>query len=390
MQQTESRQDASTLAIHAGRRPDPATGALLTPIYQSTTYAQPGVGEDCPHTYSRDTNPTVSTLEGALGALEDAPPAVCFSSGMAAIAALLLESLRCGDHVVVSEVVYGGTVRLLRDILSDFDIAASFVDASDPRRVAAEFTERTRLVLVETPGNPTLRLCDLTALGELSRSTGVPLAVDNTFLTPVLQRPLDAGAQVSIYSTTKFIDGHNATVGGALISRDEERLTRLRRIRKSVGSIQAPHDAWLTLQGMKTLPLRLERHSRNAHTLALGLRQLPEVEHVVYPGLVDFPQYDLAQRQHGLHGGMLTFRIRGGSEAARRFVRELRLCTLAENLGAVESLVTHPATMTHGDVPAAQRAAVGIDDGLLRLSVGLEEPEDLLADIRTALERSAS
>ena len=379
-----------TRAVHGGQGPDPGTGAILTPIFQSTTYVQQAVGVHKGHTYSRASNPTVSVLEACLGELEDAPPSVCFSTGMAAETALFLALLRAGDHLVVSEVCYGGTVRLLREVLSGFGVAASFVDAKLPAAVAAAITPRTRLVFVETPANPTLALTDIAALAAVCREADVLLAVDNTFLTPVLQRPLDLGADVSVYSTTKHIEGHNSTVGGALTSRDEALLERLRFIRKSVGSIQSPFESWLTLRGIKTLPLRLRQHSAHAQTVASWLEGHPLVARVLYPGLPSFPQHDLARRQHRGHGGVLAFEVEGGLAAGTALMNTVRLCALAESLGAVETLVTHPASMTHGDVPREQRERAGVSDGLVRLSVGLEDPADVIADLAQALEAAAA
>lgn len=376
----------NTIAVHAGQAPDPSTGAILTPIFQSTTYVQQAVGVHKGHTYSRSSNPTVSVLEACLGALEDAPPSVCFSTGMAAETALFLALLRAGDHVVVSEVCYGGTVRLLREVLSGLGIGASFVDTTSPSAVAAALTERTRLVFVETPANPTLALTDIAAVAAVCRKADVALAVDNTFLTPVLQRPLDLGADISVYSTTKHIEGHNSTVGGALTSRDEALLERLRFIRKCIGSIQSPFESWLTLRGIKTLPLRLRQHSAHAQAVASWLESHPRVTRVLYPGLPSFPQHQLAGRQQRAHGGILAFEIEGGLEAGTALMNSVRLCALAENLGAVETLITHPASMTHADVPRQQRERAGVTDGLVRLSVGLEDPADIIADLAQAID----
>ena len=380
----------STRAVHAGQAPDPCTGAILTPIFQTTTYVQQAVGIHKGHTYSRASNPTVSVLEACLGELEDAPPSVCFSTGLAAETALFLALLRSGDHVVVSEVCYGGTVRLLREILSRFGVSATFADTTRPAAVAAALTPQTKLVFVETPGNPTLALADIAAVAAVTRRAGIPLAVDNTFLTPVLQRPLDLGADVSVYSTTKHIEGHNSTVGGALTSRDEALVERLRLVRKSVGSIQSPFESWLTLRGIKTLPLRLRQHSAHAQAVAEWLESHPRVTRVLYPGLASFPQHDLAVRQQRGHGGILAFEVEGGLAAGTALMNGVRLCALAESLGAVETLITHPASMTHGDVPREQRERAGVTDGLVRLSVGLEDPADVIADLEQAIHAATS
>jgi cystathionine beta-lyase/cystathionine gamma-synthase len=375
----------STTAVRGGLAPDPATGAVLTPIYQSTTYHQQAVGVHKGFTYSRAANPTVSALEAALGALEDTPPAVCFATGMAAISSLFLGILKSGDHVVVSDVVYGGTVRLFQQILTDFSVYVSFVDTSDPAAVAGAIRPSTKLVFIETPANPTLKLTDIAAIVKVAHDAGIKLAVDNTFLTPVLQRPLDLGADITLLSTTKYIEGHNSTVGGSIATRDEALLERLRLVRKTLGCIQSPQESWLTLRGLKTLPLRLQQHSANAQKVAEWLEQHPKVSRVHFPGLASFPQYALAQEQQALSGGMLAFELKGGADAGIQLMNTVRLCLLAENLGAVETLITHPVSMTHSDVPAEIRERTGITDGLVRLSVGLENPADIIADFDAAL-----
>jgi cystathionine beta-lyase/cystathionine gamma-synthase len=375
----------ATTAVRGGLAPDPATGAVLTPIYQSTTYHQESVGVHKGFTYSRAANPTVSALEAALGALEDAPPAVCFATGMAAISTLLLAVLKAGDHVVVSDVVYGGTVRLFQQVLTNFGVDASFVDTSDVDAVAQAIRPNTRLVFIETPANPTLKLTDIAAVATVAHHAGVKLAVDNTFLTPVAQRPLELGADITLLSTTKYIEGHNSTVGGSLATRDEALLERLRLVRKTLGCIQSPQEAWLTLRGLKTLPLRLQQHSANAQRVAQWLEQQPKVARAHYPGLAGFPQFALAQKQQALPGGMLAFELKGGATAGIQLMNTVRLCLLAENLGAVETLITHPVSMTHSDVPREIRERTGITDGLVRLSVGLENPADIIADLESAL-----
>ena len=380
----------STSVIHAGLSADPATGALLTPIYQSTTYLQEAVGVHKGFTYSRADNPTVAALERALGALEGTPPAVCFATGMAAISALFLSILKSGDHAVISDVVYGGTVRLFQQILNGVGITASFVDTSRPEEVERAITPHTRIVFIETPANPTLKLTDIAAVARVTKRAGILLAVDNTFLTPVLQRPLELGADISVLSTTKYIEGHNATVGGSVATKDQALIDRLRLVRKTLGCIQSPLESWITLRGLKTLPVRMQRHSENALAVARWLEQHPSVERVYYPGLESFPQKELADRQQALPGGMLSFEVRGGTEAGTAVMNSVKLCSLAENLGAVETLITHPASMTHADVPPETRAAIGISDGLVRLSVGLESPRDLIADLEQAFRAAAS
>ena len=380
----------STSVIHAGLSADPATGALLTPIYQSTTYLQDAVGVHKGFTYSRADNPTVAALERALGALEDTPPAVCFATGMAAISTLFLSILKSGDHAVISDVVYGGTVRLFQQILNGVGITASFVDTSRPEEVERAITAQTRIVFIETPANPTLKLTDIAAIALVTKRAGIRLAVDNTFLTPVLQRPLELGADISVLSTTKYIEGHNATVGGSIATKDQALIDRLRLVRKTLGCIQSPLESWITLRGLKTLPVRMQRHSENALKVARWLEQNPSVERVYYPGLESFPQKGLADRQQALSGGMLSFEVRGGTDAGIAVMNSVKLCSLAENLGAVETLITHPASMTHADVPSETRAAIGISDGLIRLSVGLENTRDLIADLDQAFRAAAS
>ncbi len=377
----------ATRAIHDGLSPDPATGAILTPIYQTTTYVQEAVGRHKGYCYSRTSNPTVAALESQLGALEDAPPAVCFGTGLAAISALFLATLKQDDHVVVSDVVYGGTVRLLRQILANFGVTCSLVDTSDPGQVrsALEANPNTRLVFIETPANPTLKLTDIAAVAEITKAAGIPLIVDNTFLTPVLQDCFALGADVIVYSTTKYIEGHNATVGGAVVTRDAALLERLRLAQNTLGARLSAQEAFLTLRGIKTLPLRMKQHSDNALHVARWLETHPLVRQVRYPLLETFPQRELAVRQQRAGGGIIAFEVAGGAAASIALLNALRLIALAENLGSVESLVTHPATMTHGSYSPQERERLGITDGLVRLSVGLEDPVDLIADLEQAL-----
>lgn len=379
----------ATQAIHAGPRPDAATGAVLTPVHQSTTYRQDGVGRDRGFTYTRCGNPTVAALEERLGLLEEVGPAIATSTGMAATTTLLLTVLRAGDRVLLGDVVYGGTTRVLQQILDRFGVITEVVDVADLEAVRIALQQPTALVLVESPANPTMKLTDLAAVGELAKEVGALYAVDNTFLTSALQKPFELGADVVVYSTTKYIEGHNSTVGGALLARDPELAERLRFVRNTTGCSQAPWEAWLTLRGLKTLDLRMKQHAENALAIARWLEQQPEVARVSYPGLESHPQFELAQRQQANGGGMLAFELVGGTPAALRFLESLTLATLAENLGAVETLVTHPATMTHGTVPVEQRLAAGITDGLIRLSVGLEDPSDLQADLEKALAECA-
>ena len=372
--------------IHGGLHPDPATGAILTPVYQTTTYVQDAVGEHKGFTYTRCGNPTVAALERNLGEIEGVHPALCFATGMAATSTLFLGLLNSGDHVVISDVVYGGTVRLVREILENLGVVVSFVDTSNIEAVDAAINSRTRFVFIESPANPTLKLTDIAAVADVVQAAGVLLVVDNTFLTAVLQNAFGLGADVVLYSTTKYIEGHNSTVGGALLARGEELLERLRLVQGALGNAQSPWEAWLTLRGLKTLPMRLERHGKNATAVAEWLEQRAGVTRVTYPWLDSFPQLELARRQQKTGGGMLTFEVEGGTEPAFELMRSLKLCSLAENLGAVETLVTHSASMTHASLTAEERQALGIYDGLIRLSVGLEEPADIIADLDQALD----
>jgi cystathionine beta-lyase/cystathionine gamma-synthase len=382
---TERQHFLETLALHAGTAPDPTTGALLTPIYQTTTFTQEAVGTHKGFTYSRAGNPTVAALEGRLAALEGAPHATCYATGLAATLALCLALLKSGDRVVASQAVYGGTVRLLRQVLAPFGVNAEFVDTSDADALTNALREPARFVFIETPANPTLRLTDISLAARLAHASGALLVVDNTLLTPALQRPLDLGADIVLHSTTKFIEGHNATVGGALVTRDAELHERFAFTRTATGVIQSPFNAWLTLQGVKTLPVRMAQHSENALRVARFLESHPRVASLAYPGLESFPQFELARRQQRAGGALIAFEVEGGVEAGTRLMNSVRVCSLAENLGAAETLITHPVSMTHGSVPPEQRAAAGITDGLVRLSVGLEHPEDVIADLKQAL-----
>ena len=377
----------STKQIHAGVEPDAQTGSILTPIYQSTTFVQPSVDEYLSkgYSYSRSGNPTVRALERKLAALEEGFDCTCYATGMAAIQVVMQACLNAGDHAIVSDVAYGGTYRLSTKVFSRFGVEFSFVNTADPAAVDAAVRPNTRLILTETPANPNLKLTDIRAVSEIARARGIPHAVDNTFLTPFYQQPLALGADISIHSTTKYFDGHNATVGGAVIAASEALDEAIRFIQNASGVIMSPWVAWLTLQGIKTLSIRMERQSANALAIAEYLESHPKVSRVAYPGLASFAQHDLASRQASGFGAMLWFEVQGGVSAGKRLMDSVRLCTLAENLGSVETLVTHPVTMTHADVEKAERERVGISDGLVRLSVGLEDVEDLIADLDQAL-----
>lgn len=377
-----------TKQIHAGVEPDPLTGAILPPIHQSTTFVQPSVDDYMSKgfSYSRAGNPTVAAFERRVAALEGGVAATAYGTGMAATVGVMLSFLDAGAHAVVSDVVYGGTHRFATKVMARFGVEFSFVDTSDPTNVASALRDNTQLVFTETPANPTLKLSDLAAISEICRSAGVVHCVDNTFLTPYYQRPLELGADLALHSTTKYLDGHNATLGGAVVAASADHDERLRFMMKSAGLIMSPQVAWLTLQGTKTLSERLDRQSANAMAVAGFLEGHPKVARVAYPGLESFPQHELARQQASGFGAMAWFEVEGGLEAGKRLMRSVELWSLAENLGSVESLITHPVTMTHGDMSPDERAAVGITDGLVRLSVGLEDAEDLIADLAQALE----
>jgi len=378
-----------TREVHAGVEPDPVTGAILTPIYQSTTYVQESVDTYMSKgfSYSRSGNPTVVALENRITALEGGVGTACFATGMAATSAVMMALLNAGDHAVVSDVVYGGTHRLSTRVLSRFGVEYSFVDTSEPQNVRQAIKDNTRLIFTETPANPTLKLTDIAAVSEIAREHKIPHCVDNTFLTPYYQRPLELGADLSLHSTTKYIDGHNITVGGAVVANDSQHLEAIQFVRNCLGSNMSPMVAFFTLQGCKTLSTRLEAQSASAVKIAEYLSTHPMVEQVAYPGLASFAQHELASRQASGFGAMLWFEVKGGVEAGKKLMDTLELWSLAENLGSAESLVTHSVTMTHADMDPAERQKVGITDGLVRLSVGLEHPEDLIADLDQALGR---
>ena len=379
----------NTKQIHAGVVPDPVTGSILTPIYQATTFVQPSVDEYLSKgfSYSRSGNPTVKALETKLAALENGAACTCYATGMAATQAVIQATLSAGDHAVVSDVAYGGTYRLCTAVYKRFGVDFTFVNTAEPEAVRRAVKTNTKLIFTETPANPTLKLTDIRAVSDIARERGIPHAVDNTFLSPYYQRPLELGANISVHSTTKYFDGHNATVGGAVVVDSVELDKKIRFVMNAAGVIMSPFVAWLTLQGIKTLSIRLDRQSANAQAIAEFLEKHPKIERVAYPGLKSFPQHALAKKQASGFGAMLWFEVKGGVRAGKKLMDSVKLCTLAENLGSVETLITHPVTMTHADVEEAERKRVGITDGLVRLSVGLEDVEDLIADLRAALDK---
>ena len=377
-----------TRQIHAGVTPDPTTGAILTPIHQSTTFVQPSVDEYLSkgYTYSRSGNPTVKVLEAKLAELEGGVDCACFGTGMGATTAVMLAFLESGSHAVISDVAYGGTYRLATKVMTRFGVEFTFANAADPDDVAAAVRDNTAMIFTETPANPTLKCADIAAISEVAKKAGAVHVVDNTLLTPYYQQALELGADVSVHSTTKYMDGHNATVGGAAISKSQAHADAIRFIQNSTGSIMSPQVAWLTLQGCKTMSIRMDQQSANAMAIARFLEKHPKVEQVAYPGLESHPQHEIVKKQATGFGAMVWFEVKGGLEAGKKLMDNIELWTLAENLGSVESLVTHPVTMTHADVEEAERKRVGIIDGLVRLSVGLEDEEDLIAALEKALE----
>jgi cystathionine gamma-lyase len=369
-----------TLAVHAGQAPDPTTGAVMTPVYLTSTYAQAGPGRHKGFEYSRTRNPTRDALEGCLAALEGARHGLAFASGLAATDAIL-HLLEAGDHLVCSDDVYGGTFRLVDKVFRRLGIEASFVDLTDPSNLERAMRPRTRLVWIESPTNPLLKLVDLSAVAAVARARGARTVVDNTFATPFFQRPLQHGIDLVCHSTTKYLNGHSDVIGGAVAVSDEELHQRLAFLQNAVGAVPSPLDSFLVLRGLKTLPVRMERHAQNAMALAGFLEGHPQVERVLYPGLPSHPQHALARRQMTGFGGMLAFVIRGGLPAARAFLEAVRVFACAESLGGVESLVEHPAIMTHASVPPETRERLGIADGFIRVSCGIEHADDLVEDL---------
>jgi len=378
-----------TLAIHAGQEPDPSSGAVMTPIVLASTFAQDGPGRHKGYEYSRSGNPTRRALEGCMAALEGGAHGLAFASGSGATATLL-HVLQPGDHIVCGDDVYGGTFRLFDKVMRPFGVQASFVDMTDVKNVEKALQPQTKMIWLETPSNPLLKIFDLRALAEIGRRAGAIVVVDNTFATPVLQRPLSLGATVVVHSTTKYMNGHSDVVGGAIVTSDAALAERLRFLQNAIGAVPSPFDCYLVLRGLKTLPLRMRRHVATAEALAGRMARHPAVRRVHYPGLPSDPGYALAKKQMAGPGGMISFEIDGSFEQADAFLRKLSIFACAESLGGVESLAEHPASMTHASIPRELREAVGISDGLLRLSVGLEDEQDLWADLEAALDAATS
>ena len=374
----------ATRAIHAGQPPDPQTGAVTVPIYMTSTYVHDGLGEHKGFEYTRVHNPTRFALEDNVAALEGGVTGHAFASGMAAISALLT-LVKAGEHVVVSQDVYGGTYRFFTQVLERYGLRFSWIDATSPAAIEAAMEPQTKLLFLETPTNPLMQITDLAATAEIAHRHGALVAVDNTFLSPYLQQPLALGCDVVVHSTTKFLNGHSDALGGVLVAKDRAQGDWFYFVQKSVGGVMSPFDSFLLLRGIKTLPIRVERCEESARTIAAFLADHPKVQQVLYPGLPNHPGYEVQQRQARGFGAMISFDL-GSYDAAKRFLDRLEVMSLAESLGGVETLISHPATMTHASVPAERRAALGIGDGLVRISVGIEDRDDLLADLQRGLD----
>jgi cystathionine beta-lyase/cystathionine gamma-synthase len=375
----------STICIHAGQVPDPSTGAIITPIYQTSTYVQDALGVHKGYEYARTQNPTRAALEANLAAIENGKAAFAFASGMAAEGAIMT-LLQSGDHVIVTDNTYGGTYRLFERVLRKYQLDFSYVDTAQIDEIRRAIRPSTKMLFLETPTNPVLRLTDLRAACALAHEHGIVVAVDNTFASPYVQRPIDSGADLVVHSTTKFLNGHSDSVGGIVVAVRDDHIEWLKFVQNAEGAILGPMDAWLVLRGTKTLPIRMERHNVNALALAEYLASHPKVKHVHYPGLASHPQHDLAKCQMRGFGGLISFQL-GSLERARTVLNSVRLMALAESLGGVETLISHPATMTHASVPPERRAQIGIGDDLVRVSVGIEDIDDLKEDLGQALDR---
>ncbi len=373
----------STIAIHAGNEPDSATGAVSVPIYQTSTYAQDGLGLHKGFEYARTQNPTRLALEKNIAALEGAKYGYAFASGMSAIDAVL-KLVKAGDHVICSDNTYGGTYRLFSKVLANYGIEFDFVDTSDILNVENAFKVNTKIVFVETPTNPVMTVTDLQAVSEIAHAHGARVVCDNTFMSPYLQQPMSFGVDIVVHSTTKYLNGHSDSIGGFVSLNDEEDSEWIKFVQNSIGAILSPFDSFLVLRGTKTLAVRMQAHDKNGRAVANFLAEHPNVQKVYYPGLPAHPQHELAKRQQNGFGGMVAFEM-GSLEKAKKVLENVKLCTLAESLGGVESLISHPATMTHASVPTEKRDKLGITDGLVRVSVGIEDVEDIISDLDQAL-----
>lgn len=381
----------STDAIHAGQKPEPRTGSVITPLFQTSTYAQSGPGEHTGYEYGRTQNPTREALEQNIAALESGKHGIAFASGLAAISTIS-QLFRAGDHFVATANVYGGTYRFFNKVMLEFGLQSTWIDTSKPKNLLGALTPQTKMVFLETPTNPMLVLSDIAQIAEICQNRGLLLVVDNTFLSPYFQRPLELGADIVLHSTTKYLNGHSDVIGGMVVTRNDELAERLRFLQNAVGAVPGPFDCWLTLRATKTLALRMEAHGKNALHVAKALQEIDLIEQVIYPGLPNHhPQYELAQKQQRTpcgeagYGGIVTFIVRDFG-TAQRILRRFKIFTLAESLGGVESLVCHPASMTHASVPKAMRDEIGLTDGLIRLSVGVEDADDLIKDTIDAIQ----
>lgn len=372
-----------TDAIHAGQEPDPTTGAVTIPIYQTSTYVQEGLGKHKGFEYARTQNPTRMALEKNMAVLERGVAGYAFASGMAATTSITHLLLKQGDHAICGENVYGGTFRLFDKIVKHYGIEFTYVDTTDPRNVERTIRPNTKMVFIETPTNPVMAITDIRAVCDIAHRNDCRVVVDNTFMSPYFQRPIELGADIVVHSTTKYLNGHSDSVGGVVVLKRKEDADRLQFIQNAAGAILSPFDSWLVLRGIKTLPVRMEAHNANGMAVAKYLAGRKELQKIYYPGLLNHPGHELAKKQMTGFGGMIAFDL-GSRERAARFLETVRLCSLGESLGGVETLISHPATMTHASVPPDERARLGITDGLVRISVGIEDVEDLIADLNQA------
>lgn len=375
-----------TKVVRAEIKPDPTTGSVVPPIYQTATYVLPEIGKDKGFDYTRSANPTREMLEKYLATVEGGKYGICFSSGMAAVDSCL-KILNAGDHLICSDDVYGGVSRHFNQVLTKYDLHFSYVDSTDPSNVKMAIRPETKMLWIETPTNPLLKVTDLEAIAKIAKEHDLYLGVDSTFATPVFLRPLEYGADIVVHSTTKYISGHNQLIGGIIITDREDIFEEMKFIQKTIGAVPGPFDCWLTMMGAKTLHLRMPRHAENAQIIAEFLESHPKVAKVTFPGLLSHPHHKIAKSQMDGFSGMICFELKGGIVAGKTLMNSVSLCALAESLGAVETMITHPATMTHVDVPAKERHARGLTDGLVRLSVGIEDPKDIMNDLKAALEK---
>ena len=376
-----------TKVVRAGIEPDPTTGSILPPIYETATFVLPEVGKDRGFDYTRSSNPTRQVLEANLAAIDSGKYAISFASGMSAVDACF-KLMTAGDHIVCGDDVYGGVTRLLDNVTAQQGLSITYVDTTNTDAVKAAITSKTKMLWIETPTNPLLKVSDMEAMVKISRDAGILLGVDATFATPVFLRPLEFGADIVMHSTTKYLAGHNQIIGGVLITNHEHVFDKMKYIQKTIGAVSSPFDCWLNLSGLKTLHLRMKRHEESALQVATFLEAHPKIDRVLYPGLPSHPQHAIAKAQMSGFSGMITFELKGGTEAGKTLMNNVQLCGLAESLGSVETMITHPASMTHVDVPVEDRRKRGLTDGLVRLSVGIEDVEDIIVDLEKALEKS--